>query len=140
MRTNTEVVLYFFDRLWSGRDIGVIEECFAKEAVICNPFNHMVGVMSMREVANKWLTAFPDLLVKVDAVVADGDQVMVRWTAKGTHLGGFFATQPTHQEVYYSGVTHCKIEDEKVVGYWALVDIHWILKQLQLGSLEEAIE
>ena len=68
------------------------------------------------------------------------EDVMLRWHANGTHLGGFFSTKPTHEEVEYSGVTHCRCRDGKIYAYWALVDIHCILKQLKLNSLEEAID
>ena len=137
---NQDVVLHFFERLWNGRQLDIIDECFSEDAKICNPFNHKIGVMTMREVANKWLTAFPDIYAKVESVVTCSEDVMVRWQARGTHLGSFFSTQPTHQEVDYTGVTHCKVRDGKIYSYWALVDIHWILKQLQLSSLEEAID
>ena len=137
---NSELVVHFFESLWNKRQLDIIDQCFTLDAMICNPFNHKVGVMTMREVADKWLTAFPDIDAKIDSVVASGDDVILRWCAKGTHLGSFFSTQPTHQEVDYTGVTHCQCRDGKIFSYWALVDIHWILKQLQLSSLEEAID
>ena len=73
-------------------------------------------------------------------LVAEGDQVAVRWQANGTHLGSFFETNPTHQEVYYSGVTFFTLRENKIAEYWALVDMHALLKQAGVESLSEAID
>jgi predicted ester cyclase len=43
-----------------------------------------------------FLPAFPDLRIAVEGTVAEGDEVVVRWSATGTHLGdglGFPATR-----------------------------------------------
>ena len=87
---NSELVVHFFENLWNERQLDIIDHCFTSDAIICNPFNHKVGVMTMRDVADKWLTAFPDIHAKIDSVVASDDEVMLRWRASGTHLGSFF--------------------------------------------------
>ena len=86
------------------------------------------------------MEAFPDLLIQIDSIVEDGAVVAARWHARGTHLGSFFSTQPTHEEISYMGVTFLTFNDSKIVDYWVLVDIHWILKQLGSPSLEEVLD
>ena len=34
--------------------------------------------------------AFPDLKFEVDDMVANGDEIVVRWTARGTNTGDYF--------------------------------------------------
>ena len=39
---NQDVVLHFFERLWNGRQLDIIDECFSEDAKICNPFNIVI--------------------------------------------------------------------------------------------------
>ena len=136
---NTELVQYVCNMLWERRYLDVIEDCFAPNAKIYSPFNVQYGTLSMRDIADKWLTAFPDLVIKWQDFIAGDNKVVVRWSANGTHLGSFFETSPTHHEVYYSGVTIFTLENNKISEYWSLIDMHSILKQLGLSSLAQAI-
>lgn len=137
---NKEIVQYVCKMLWERRLLGVIEECFDENTKIFSPFSVTYGALTMKQIAEKWLTAFPDLIIKWQDFIAEDNKVVVRWRAQGTHLGSFFETRATHQEVYYSGVTIFTLKDLKVTEYWSLVDIHSILKQLGLDSLTEAID
>jgi len=137
---NKELVQHFCKMLWEHRNLEAIDDCFVVDAKIFSPFNVKYGTLTMREIAEKWLTAFPDLIIKWQDFIAEGNKVVVRWRANGTHLGSFFETSPTHHEVYYSGITIFTVENANISEYWSLVDIHSILKQLGLDSLSEAID
>ncbi len=47
--------------------------------------------------------AFPDLHYTLEALVAEADQVAVRWTWRGTHTGAFRTVAPTGKKVTNSG-------------------------------------
>jgi predicted ester cyclase len=138
--SNKDIAQEFMTQLWQQRNFDVIDRHLSADAVIRNPFNRQVGSLTMHEVAQRWLEAFPDLLLQVDSIVEEGNVVAARWHARGTHLGSFFATQPTHEEISYMGVTFFTFNESKIVDYWVLVDVHWILKQLGSPSLEEVLD
>lgn len=137
---NKDSVKHVCKMLWENRKLDVIDDLFDKNIKIFSPFNVAYGTLTMKEIAQKWLTAFPDLLFTWEDFLAEGDKVAVRWRAQGTHLGSFFETKPTHHEVYYSGVTIFTVNEGLISEYWSLVDVHSILKQLGLSSLTEAID
>lgn len=138
---NKAIIIEFSKRLWEQHDYRAIDEYFDKDVAIHSPFKKVQGREAMHEIARKWLSAFPDLLIKWEVFVAEGNTVVSRWKAKGTHLGGVFATNPTHREVEYSGVTFFELANGKVKSYWALVDVHAILSQLlDYESISEVIE
>lgn len=136
--TNKEIIQDYIKRLWEQRDISAIEEYFAENATIKSPFGVKHGSMSAHEIAERWLNAFPDLLMKWEDLVAEGERVVCRWLARGTHLGGFFETSPTHQEIYFSGVWFFTLKQGKIVDFWSLVDMHALLAQL--GEYEHVSE
>lgn len=135
---HTDIIKEYHRRLWEQQDLTAIDEFFAADVAIKSPFGVKKSVAEMREIVQKWLAAFPDLLIKWQDYVAQDNKVVARWQATGTHIGGFFDTQPTHQEVTYSGVTIYTIADNKIIDYWALVDMHAIL--LQLNNYEHVSE
>lgn len=138
---NKEIVIKYSKQLWEQKDLSIIDEIFAEDAIIHSPLNKYKGNLPMKEIAQKWLHAFPDLMVTWDDFIAEGDKVVSSWTAFGTHLGGFYETSPTHREVRYSGVTTYQLKDGKIIQYWALVDMHSILNQLMgYESISEAVD
>ena len=74
--------------------------------------------------------AFPDFNNRIDALIAEGDQVVARLTYKGTHLGELFGFAPTGRPVTYSGVAIFRIAGGKIVERWGLSDTHLLRKQL----------
>lgn len=140
-KSNKHVVALYSKAVWNDRDLSVIDLLLAPDAKIHSPMKTIEGAESMREIVEKWLIAFPDLSIHWDEFVAEGDTVVSRWTASGTHLGGFFDTKPTYKEVTYSGVTLYRLEKGKITDYRALVDMHAILSQLEeYDSIQEALE
>jgi predicted ester cyclase len=47
------------------------------------------GREAVKEMARSMHAAFPDLAFVIEDVLVDGDQVLVRWTAHGTHAATF---------------------------------------------------
>jgi len=69
------------------------------------------------------LNAFPDLQVEVEDTAADGDQVVVRWHASGTHLGAGLGMPATDRPVDFRGMTWLTFRDGVIgVGWdsWSL--------------------
>lgn len=139
---NREIIKDYSKRLWEEKDLTAIDSVFVKDAVIHSPLNVTTGATTMKEVVEKWLSAFPDLSVEWEDFICEGDRVVSRWRATGTHMGTFFDTSPSHQEITYSGVTIYTLNKVgKVIEYWALVDMHAILAQLmKYESISEAVD
>lgn len=141
MKNNKDIIIDYSKALWNERNLAVIDQFVTKDAKIHSPFHTVQGSDTMHDIVEKWLTAFPDLVITWEEFIAEGSKVMSRWSASGTHLGGFFDTKPTYREVRYSGVTIYHLEKGKIVDYRALVDMHAILSQLEeYDSIEEALE
>ena len=83
-------------------------------------------------------TAFPDCVDTIDDMIAEGDKVVVRWTARGTHLGEWPAPWgpilPTGKPVTFSAIHIFRIVDGKIVERWAQVDTLGMLQQVDALS------
>jgi predicted ester cyclase len=66
---------------------------------------HFVPEFAKEEKAftNLIRTAFPDLVITVDIMVAEKDMIAVRWVANGTQKGKFLGIDPTNKNVSWKG-------------------------------------
>ena len=75
-------------------------------------------------------SAFPDPAVTVDDVLADGDEVAVRWTYGGTQQGPFLGIPPTGKAVVGSGIGLFRIAMGRIVEDFVQEDTFGLLQQL----------
>ncbi len=75
-------------------------------------------------------SAFPDIHVTLEEMVAEGDLVMFRQTMRGTHQGEFFGIPPTGNPVEMTGTHLFRLKDGKLVEHRANNDDLGMLRQL----------
>jgi steroid delta-isomerase-like uncharacterized protein len=78
-------------------------------------------------------TAFPDLAVTPQDLIAEGDRVAVRWTASGTHLGTaaeLDGAPATGRLFSIRGVDIFCIDDGKGAERWHVEDTFELRRQL----------
>jgi hypothetical protein len=75
-------------------------------------------------------TGFPDLVMSVDMVIAEGDYVGEVLTLRGTHTGTFAGIPPTGKPIEIRSVNICRIEDGLVRERWGASDDLGLLQQL----------
>ena len=91
-------------------------------------FTHEDGIKE----AKGWRAAFPDLAVNVDLMVAEGDLVAVRWTARGTNTGTGNGIPATGRKVEVSGTAIFRFVDGKIAEEWTSANTLGLLRQLGL--------
>jgi steroid delta-isomerase-like uncharacterized protein len=75
-------------------------------------------------------SAFPDIDVSFEQMVAEGDLVAYRQTFRATHQGEFFGVPATGKRVEMSGTHLMRIADGKLIEHWANNDDLGMLRQL----------
>jgi predicted ester cyclase len=64
-----------------------------------------------KQVAIGVRTAFPDAQYTIEELIAEGDQVVLRWTMRGTHRGEWRGIAPTGKPVTNSGLSILRLRD-----------------------------
>jgi predicted ester cyclase len=75
--------------------------------------------------------AFPDLRVRIDDLIAEGDKVAARLTFEGTHQGPFRDFAPTGRPVSFGAIRIYQLAGGQVTGSWAYQDSLGLLQQLR---------
>jgi pimeloyl-ACP methyl ester carboxylesterase/predicted ester cyclase len=94
------------------------------------------GNRDIRQLVEQIFSVFGDAEAVLDDVDAEGDQVTIRWTFKGTHTGAWLDIAPTQARVKVSGVTVDRLRDGKIVESSFQYDFADLRRQLIITSEE----
>lgn len=130
MNNNKRLIENYHNTVWNTKNLDIIKDLFHERAVIHSLFGKKKGPEVMKEIVQMWQKGFPDIHVLQIGVIAEHDIVVVHWEAKGTHLGEFKGIQPTKKRVNFSGVTIYRLENAKIVEYWAYIDMSNFMTQI----------
>jgi steroid delta-isomerase-like uncharacterized protein len=128
---NLKITRQMFDA-WNGHDpdrlLKLVDEKYVSESDT-QPAA-VVGRDATRQSMMGYLKAFPDLHFEVAQTVAEGDFVVTRWTATGTHRGDLKGMPPTNRRAVTNGCSVTQFKNGKAVHNWLYWDTGHLLKQL----------
>jgi len=134
---NVALMKRWFDDLWTlGRE-ETIDELFHHDVIGHLENEDVRGTQGIKRVRRAFLMAIPDFEMTLDRLVAEGDQVVGMWHARGTHGGELMGVPPTHEQVEFRGVTWATILDERVVELWINWNLAHVLQKLLQQALSE---
>ncbi len=93
---------------------------------------HLASLEEDMTAAREQRKALPDMRVKVDHIVAEGDLVSVHWTISGTNTAAGAGMPATGKSVSASGMTLFRFERGLIQEEWSVFNMYAILKQLGL--------
>lgn len=82
-------------------------------------------------------TAFPDMNVALETLVADDESIAFAYTLTGTQNGPFMGIAPTGKKIKIRGMQISKFKDGKMVERWGSSDELGLLQQLGVAVLPE---
>jgi predicted ester cyclase len=131
LEDNKALVQRFIDRVMNDGDTAAIPE-------FCVPGSMFAGGIEGQIKTMK--TAFPDIHLKVDEMMAEGEKVAVRLTTRGTNTGPLLGlpafgrlespVPPTGRSVSHTGTFIFTVSDGRIVSYVAELDQVGLLRQL----------
>jgi steroid delta-isomerase-like uncharacterized protein len=117
---NKRLIRRFYQEVWDRGNLDVCDEVFAPDYVRHDfrTTEPVAGPEGQKQIAADFRAAFPDLRVVVDLVIGEGDYVVGRWTATGTHSGPWGDVQPTGRSVRFSAANIFRFQNGKVEEIW----------------------
>ena len=77
---------------------------------------------TFKETFSEAREGFPDLTIRIEDVMAEGDWDTARVTMRGTHRGEFQGIAPTGKRVEVRAIDMFRIEDGKIIEHWGHAD------------------
>lgn len=122
----------FLDEAFNAGRLDVVDELVTDDFVNHDPAlpEQGRGPAAAKEVIAGYRAAFPDLRITTEAQVAEGDLVVTRWRATGTHEAELFGIPATGKQATVTGITIDRIVDGRIAESWNNWDTLGLLQQL----------
>ena len=129
---NKTAVRRLFDEVWNKGNQVVVDELLAQNYTHHDPSTPDLGQgpQSEKRRVTLYRNAFPDLRFTIEDLIAEGDRVVARYTARGTHKGNLNEIAATGKQINVTGVTTCRFENGKITEGFVNWDALGMMQQL----------
>ena len=115
---NKTLMRRIYEEMWNQGNPGLATELFEQPS-------------GVERFVSQFLQSFPDLQHSVEGYIAEGDTVVARFSAQGTHNGRWLDFEPTGKAIRYTGLTWARIADGKIVEHHTEWDKASLIEQVR---------
>jgi len=127
---NRALVRRFWEGLVSTGDLELADELLARGFIVHYAGNPPMDRDGFLRFLGALRIAFPDVRASVEDLLAERDEVAVRWSWHGTQRGSFMGIPATGKPVTGSGVGIFRIADGRIVEDFVQEDTLGLMQQL----------
>ena len=120
---------------FNRRNFAIVDELTAPDFI--EHTHRYKGREANKQFLNMHVKGFPDFNMAIEEIIAEGDNVWVRFKVTGTHTGEFHGLTPTGAKVTFASVQMYRIVDGKIAECWAVSDSAEFLRQLGVMEYTE---
>ncbi len=137
---NKEVARRFIDECWSQGKLEAVRELVSNECRYHDPaFPSLTsGAENINRHISTCRSGFPDLKFTIDDTIAERNEVVIHWTAAGTHKAQFLGMSPTNRAATVSGTSIFRIEGGKITEQWVDWNLMTLMEQLGVAAMPKA--
>jgi predicted ester cyclase len=131
---NKRIFMRYIEEVWNVGRMEAADEMFESNYIARRPSHpegelDVVGPQVIKNYVQMFRSAFPDLRVTIQDMVAEGDLVVGRGIVSGTHQGNLFGYAPTGRRATWTLMGVDRFANGKIVEGWGDMDM--------LGALQE---
>ena len=120
-----------FEEVFNKGNLEILPKLFTPNYSFNSPLGmELKGPEGFKQLATVLRTAFPDILVTIDDMFAEGDKVATRFTITGTFKGEMMGIAPTGKKAAVAGIVITRWEGDKEVEAWESLDTLGFYQQL----------
>lgn len=130
--TDNKALASRFYEVFNQGNFDALDEFVASDYVDHNPApGQAAGREGLKQALIPFKKAFPDMQIRVEDAIAEGDRVVMRLKAVGTHQGEFLGNSPTGKRVEIDAIDIWRAAGGKLVEAWHLEDLLGLMQQLR---------
>lgn len=130
--TNKKLVRQFYEQVINKGDFDL-----ASKIMVANFWDHgnppdqPKGIEGFKQFLSMLSTAFPDIRVDIEEMLAEGEFVAVRLKVTGTHKGILLGKiPPSGKHATWSGMDFLRIREGKIIERWVVRDLLGLMQQI----------
>ena len=133
---NKALLQRWFEEVWNQGRADAIDEMFDENGIAHglsdDPGNPLKGPGNFRPFHTVFREAFPNMMIVVDDMIAEGDKVAARCSIRAQHEGHFLGREATQSPVDFTGIAIVRIANGKIVEAWNNFDFMTLHRQVGL--------
>jgi steroid delta-isomerase-like uncharacterized protein len=136
---NKEKMRRVLEEAFGQGKVEIIDEVLDADFVCWDPNSEsgeIRGADTIKGEIDYFRNAVPDLTYTVEEQVVEGDKVVSRWKASGTHEGEFFGVPGSGKRIEMTGINIDRFDESgKLIEEWPEYDLLGAMKQM--GAISE---
>jgi predicted ester cyclase len=134
--TNKAIARRVFEEVFNAGNLPLIDTLAAPDVVIhYGGAGPVRGLDAYKRAFIGSQPAFPDMHFTIEAMIAEADQVVTRWTMRATHGGEYLGAAATGRQVTETGISIYRIGEGKIIEGWVQSDDLGVMQQLGILSV-----
>jgi predicted ester cyclase len=109
------LALKIIEELWNKKNLALIDELFATDCVIHTPSGVLHGLEGARQLYAPYVRSCPDIHFTIKDIVADPDEVAIRYAFNSTDQSNLRGITPTGASTSGAGAVFFHFADGKVI-------------------------
>lgn len=141
---NIATVRRFIEEGWNQGNVAVLDELAAPNWIHHDPSRPYVRALhDFKRHITATRSTFSDHHFTIEDVIAEGEQVVLRWMRRGTHTGNLVTPMmrlpATGKQITVTGISIFRFADGKIVETWNQSDSLGLFQQLGLFPVLQAV-
>jgi predicted ester cyclase/heme-degrading monooxygenase HmoA len=112
IQMNKEVVRTLYEQCLNKRNMKLLHEVVSPDYI---GIRGVKGAQGFEEPVAQLIQSFPDIQWDIQELIAEDNQVVVKWKWEGTHTFQFTTFEPTNKLISNEGVAIFEIKDGKII-------------------------
>ena len=129
---NKSIIRRLIMEVWGNGDMTALDEIVSSDFIDHTTTGNVPRSENFKRLVIDFRSAFPDIQFTIEDMMAEGDKVIARWTASGTHKGEFLGHTPKDNQISITGVHIYRLSNEKLVERWGNWDQLGLMQQIGL--------
>lgn len=132
LEQHKDLVRRFVEECWNQGKVDRLDQYVAKDCRYHDPVFPSLepGIDSLKRHITMCRKGFPDLRFTIDDIIAERDEVVTHWTARGTQEGQFLGIQPTRKNATVTGTSIYRMKNQKLSEQFEEWNLLTLLEQL----------
>jgi steroid delta-isomerase-like uncharacterized protein len=127
-----------FEEVFNKGNFAIIAELIATNYVFLSPLGmEFKGPEGFKQMVAMSRTAFPNIHIDIDDIIAEGDRVAIRYTLQGTFKGDFMGISPTGKQITIKASLFVRLAGGKEVEAFEFFDSLAMYRQLGIPLPKE---